>query len=63
MTRKITFKPLRPDQVWHPKAGPPCGTRNALKTGLHTVEIRDLRRRIADWRRQVRIVLARATAE
>lgn len=58
MTRKITFNALRPDEVWHPKSGPPFGSRNALKTGLHTAEIRNLRSRIAAWRRLVRNLLA-----
>jgi hypothetical protein len=58
MKRKITFKPLGPEDVWHPKSGPPFGSRNALKTGLHGREIRDLKRRIAVWRRAVRAALA-----
>jgi hypothetical protein len=57
MKRKITFKPLSPEDVWHPKSGPPFGSRNALKTGLHGREIRDLKRRIAAWRRAVRAAL------
>jgi hypothetical protein len=58
VTRKITFKPLHSSDVWHPKSGPPFGSRNALKTGLHTAEIRDLKHRIALWRRKVRATLA-----
>jgi hypothetical protein len=58
MSPKITFKPLRQDEVWHPKNGAPFGSHNALKTGLHTLEIRDLRKRIAAWRRSVRAAVA-----
>ena len=60
MKRKITFKPLGPEDVWHPKSGPPLGSRNAWKTGLNGREIRDLKRRIAVWRRAVRAALAEA---
>ena len=55
---KSMIKLLGPEDVWHPKRGAPRGNRNALKTGLHTAALRDLRQRIAAWRRQVRAVLA-----
>jgi hypothetical protein len=42
------------------KLGAPFGNRNALKTGAHTTEVRAWRKRIADWRRRVRIALAEA---
>jgi hypothetical protein len=51
------FKPLRPDQVWQPKLGPPFGTKNALKTGEHIAAVRDWRKRVAAWRRRVRKTL------
>ena len=54
---KITFKILSPDEVWHPKIGPPFGSRNALKTGLHTREVRDLRRRIRAFHARVNALL------
>lgn len=56
--RKITFKLLGPDGVWHPKVGPPFGTRNAWKTGLHTAEVRDLRRRLSAFRARAGAALA-----
>lgn len=49
---KTMFKILRPDEVWQPKLGAPFANRNALKTGLHTAEIKDLRRRIRAWHRR-----------
>jgi hypothetical protein len=58
MTRKITFKLLRPDEVWQPKVGPPFGSRNAIKTGAHTAEVRAWRARVHDWRKRVRAALA-----
>jgi hypothetical protein len=51
---------LRPDEVWHPKVGPPFGNRNALKTGAHTAPVRAWRKRVADWQRRVRVALAEA---
>lgn len=55
--RKIIFKLLGPDEVWHPKVGPPFGTRNAWKTGLHTAEMRDLRRRLRAFCARAKIML------
>jgi len=52
------IKALRPDEVWHPKRGAPRGNRNAVKTGRYTAGARVLKRRIAEWRRKVRAVLA-----
>ena len=59
MTQKTTIKGLRFDEVWQPKIGGRWGNRNAYKTGLNTAEMRNLRRRIAAWRRDVRAVLAK----
>ena len=42
------------------RAGAPKGNRNAWKTGLHTAEIRDLRRRIAAFHRRARAAVAHA---
>ncbi len=58
MNRKTTIKLLRTDVVWQPRIGGRPGNRNAVKTGLHTAEMPALRRRIADWRRKVRAMLA-----
>ncbi len=52
------IKPLCPDAAWHPKRGAPLGNRNALKSGRHTNEMKDLAKRIADWRRRVRAVMS-----
>jgi hypothetical protein len=51
---------LRPEEVWHPKRGAPYGNRNAYRTGRHTAGQRDLRHRIADWRRRARAALGAA---
>jgi hypothetical protein len=40
------------------KRGAPFGNRNAVKTGRYTARQRDLKRRIAAWRRKVRAVLS-----
>jgi hypothetical protein len=40
------------------KLGAPFGNRNALKTGAHSAEMRAWRKRVADWRRRVRLALA-----
>ncbi len=57
MSQKTKIKLLRPEQVWQPRIGGWPRNRNALKNGLHTAEVRDLRSRIAAWRRRVRGVL------
>ena len=41
------------------RRGAPKGNRNALKTGLHTAEMKDLRRRLRAWRRRARAAIAR----
>lgn len=45
---------IKPDTGQRPKRGAPFGNRNALKTGRHTADLLDLRKRIAAWRRQLR---------
>lgn len=60
--QKSKIKLLRFDEVWHPKIGGDRGQQKALKTGAHTAEWRDLRRRIALWRRQTRTALARVAS-
>lgn len=40
------------------RPGAPKGNKNALRTGLHTAEMRDLRRRVADLRRRARSAIA-----
>lgn len=62
MTRKTTIKLLRSDEVWQPKIGGRPGNRNALKTGFYDARMRDLRQRIAVWRRKVRAALAEVEA-
>jgi hypothetical protein len=42
------------------KLGAPFGNRNALKTGAHTAEVRAWKKRVAAWRRRVRVALAEA---
>jgi hypothetical protein len=58
-----TIKMLRSDDVWHPRVGAPLGNRNRLKTGYHARECKEMRRRIAQWRRETRALLARAQLE
>ena len=60
MKPKTTINLLRPEQVWQPKIGGTFGNRNALKTGAHTAQVRAWRKRVADWRRRVRVALAEA---
>jgi hypothetical protein len=60
---KTTFKQLRPEDVWHPKSGPPFKNRNAVKTGLHTAEIRALRNAIQHLRRRARAAIAKVNVE
>jgi hypothetical protein len=55
---KTKINPLRPEQVWQPKIGGQFGNGNALKTGAHTEPVRAWRKRVADWRRRVRVALA-----
>lgn len=44
------------------RPGAPKGNKNALRTGLHTAEMRDLRWRVADLRRRARSAIAKAGA-
>lgn len=48
--RKLKIKLLRPDEVWHPRLGPPKGSRNAAKAvpslAMLRARIRALRRRL-----------------
>jgi len=60
MSLKTTINLLRHEQVWQPKIGGRFKNINALKSGLHTTAVRDLRQRIALWRRRVRDALAAA---
>jgi hypothetical protein len=62
LKQKSKIKLLRFDEVWHPTVGGDHGKQNALKSGLHTAEWRDLRRRIAAWRRLARETLAQAAS-
>ena len=55
--RISTIKMLRPDDVWQPRIGAPPGNRNRLKTGLHTAEVRDLRRRLRAFHARVNALL------
>ena len=48
---KTEIKLLRPEDVWQPHRGAPFGNSRARKTGLHTAEMKDLRRRIRAWKR------------
>ena len=54
---------LRPEDVWHPRIGAPLGNRNRLKHGYHTRECKQLRRYIAQWRRETKALMAQAQRE
>lgn len=54
---KTKIKLLRPDEVWQPHRGGRPGNSNALRTGLHTAEVRDLRRRLRAFHARVNAVL------
>jgi hypothetical protein len=45
------------------RPGAPRGNTNALKTGLHTAEVKDLRRRLWAWRHRAWAAIERAEAE
>jgi hypothetical protein len=49
---------LRPEQIWQPKRGAPLGNRNARKHGRSDRGARELRRRIAAYRRRARALRA-----
>ena len=57
------IKILRLDEVWQPRVGAPNGNRNARRTGRHDAEAMSLRRRIAQFRRRAKALLARAGDE
>lgn len=59
---KTKFKLLRPDEVWHPRRGARPGNRNAWKTGFHSAEMRELRRRIRAFRLRAAAAMAAANA-
>jgi len=48
------IKILRSGQIWQPKRGAPFGNGNALKHGRSDRGARELRKRIAAYRRRVR---------
>lgn len=60
---KTTFKMLGPKDVWHPRVGAPRGNRNALKTGAHTKEVRNLRKQVTSVRRTMNLLIACAREE
>jgi hypothetical protein len=53
-TETTTQSPETPKR----RPGAPKGNRNALKTGLHTAEVKDLRRRLRAWRRRADAAIA-----
>jgi hypothetical protein len=59
---KTKIKLLRPEDVWHPHRGGRPGNTNALKTGLHTAEVKDLRRRLRAWRRRANALIEEVEA-
>ncbi len=52
------IKILGPEQIWQPKRGAPFGNRNAFRHGRSDRGARELRRRIAAYRRRVRALRA-----
>lgn len=60
MSEKTKIKMLRPEYVWQPKLGAPCGNRNAWKTGAHRKAYRDARKQIAGWMRTTNALIAEA---
>lgn len=49
-----------PDNPPKRRPGAPKGNRNAVKTGLHTAEMKDLRRRLRAWRHRADATIAEA---
>jgi hypothetical protein len=45
------------------RPGAPRGNRNAVKTGLHTAEMKDLRRRLRAWRHRANGAIAKANRQ
>ena len=54
---KTKIKLLRREDIWQPHRP---GNRNAWKTGLHTAGMKDLRRRLANFRRRAKMAMAEA---
>jgi len=54
---------LRPEEVWQPGLGAPRGNRNAVKHGRETADKRELRRRIAAFRRNARALILQVRNE
>src|SRR5436309_14271911 len=54
---------LRPEDVWQPRIGAPLGNCNRLKTGHHRRPCKELRRTIAQWRRETKALMADAKRE
>lgn len=57
---KIGLLEARPALRLKKRPGAPKGNSNALKTGLHTAETRDLRRRLTLFHRRVKAAVAHA---
>ena len=55
---KTKIKLLRAEEVWHPSRGAKAGNRNALRTAMHTAELRSLRARIRQLRAKIRVIAA-----
>ncbi len=58
-TTATTTNPDLPPDPPKRRAGAPKGNRNALKTGLHTAEMKDLRRRLRAFRARADALCAR----
>jgi len=54
---------LRPEDIWQPRIGAPPGNRNALKTGAHTSQARQLRKDVAYILRRMKSLMERAEEE
>ncbi len=55
-----SFKPLRPEDVWHPRIGAPLGNQNALKHGRYTKARKAQKKRLALLNAGVREIVRRA---
>jgi len=51
------------EDVRYAKRGGQLGNRNALKTGFHTAPVRAWRAQVRDWRKRVKLALAKADDE
>lgn len=51
------------DDVRYAKRGGQPANRNALKTGFHTAPVRAWRARVSDWRKRVKLAVAKADDE